>query len=427
MKSKNILIIFPFYLFLLNGIKAQPSFLKDTIKIALPDVEALFLKNNFDLLAAKYQINEADASVLQAKLWDNPNLNIEQGAYNKSTKKWFDVSGTGESAVSIQQLIYLAGKRNKRINIEKFNSQIAQYQFFDLMRTLRYELRTTFYDVYFLQKSISVYDRELSALKALVDAYSNEYQKGNVSFSELARLQALQFNLENEKIDILKDLSEKQGDLILLTGDTLARTIKPLMNFSSFENTDFSSLNYVQLIDTGLINRYDLKITETQIESEQTNLALQKAMRVPDLTFGANWDRQGSYIYNYNSLSLSFDIPVWNRNKGNIKISENKIEENKIDNKQKQLEVKNEITKAYSQLLETDKLYRSSMQKFNDNYDKLFDGINTAYQNHTISLLEFIDYYETYKSSKSEYYQLQNNRLEAIEALNMAVGTTIIK
>ncbi len=94
---------------------------------------------------------------------------------------------------------------------------------------------------------------------------------------------------------------------------------------------------------------------------------------------------------------------------------------------QKELEVKNEITKAFNQLIETDKLYKSSLQKFNSNYDKLLDGITIAYQNHTISLLEFIDYYETYKNSKNEYYQLQNNRLDAMEELNMATGTTIVK
>ena len=42
-------------------------------------------------------------------------------------------------------------------------------------------------------------------------------------------------------------------------------------------------------------------------------------------------------------------------------------------------------------------------------------------------LLEFIDYYETYKDSKNEYFQLLNNRLTAIESLNLAAGTTLIK
>jgi cobalt-zinc-cadmium efflux system outer membrane protein len=424
--QKLIILIISLCLFLIKS-EAQINIKSDTVSLSLKNAEDLFIKNNFDLLAAKYQISEADGAVIQAKLWDNPSLSIDKEAYNKPSNKWFVIPNTSEIAVSFQQLVYLAGKKNKRINIEKFNSQIAQYQFYDLIRTLRYELRTNFFELHFLQLSLSVYDFEIKALKVLVDAYTTEYQKGNVPFKELARLQALQFNLENEKIDVLKSVTEKQSNLILLTGDSLSRPIKPDVDVSVFDNINSTSINLSQMIDKGLTNRYDLKISETQIQSEQVNLTLQKAMRIPDVTLGANYDRVGGYIPNYNSLSLSFDLPFWNHNQGNIKISQNKIEEFKTLKNRKELEVKNDITKAFVQLMETEKLYKSSLQKFNSNYDKLFDGITVAYQNHTISLLEFIDYYETYKNSKNEYYHLQNNRLAAIEELNLATGATIIK
>lgn len=423
----RIIILLFSICFIAEKIAAQNDFQNDTILLSLQDAETYFLKNNFDLLAAKYQINEADAAIIQAKLWDNPNLNFEQGAYNFESKKWFDFSPTGETAVILEQLIYLAGKRDKRVNLEKINSQIAKYQFYDLMRSLRYELRTSFFDLYFLQKSISVYNRELTALKSLIDAYTVEYNKGNVPFKELARLQVLQFNLENEKIDVLKNLTERQSNIVLFTGDSLARPIKPVLDLSSFDNINPETYNLRQLFDSGLANRYDLKIAEEKIQSEQLNLSLQKAMRIPDLTIGARYDKAGSYVHNYNAISLGFDLPLWNRNQGNIKIAENKIEESKTLKNQKELEVKNDVNKAFVQLIETDRLYKSSLQKFDSNYDKLFDGITSAYQNHTISLLEFIDYYEMYKTSKSEYYQLQNNRLDAIENLNTAIGTIIIK
>jgi cobalt-zinc-cadmium efflux system outer membrane protein len=423
----RILILLFLICFIEENVKAQKGIQADTLLLSLQDAETAFLKNNFDLLAAKYQIAEADAVVIQVKLWDNPNLNIEQGAYNSNTNKWFDISQSGETAIILQQLIYLAGKRDKRINIEKINSQIAGYQFYDLMRALRYELRTSFFEFYFLRKSLSVYDREIAALKLLVDAYSIEYKKGNIPFKELARLQALQFNLENEKIDVLKNLTERQSNIILLTGDTLSRPIKPIFNISAFDSINAASYNLGQLYDYGLSNRYDLKISEAQILSGQMNLSLQKAMRIPDLTLGARYDKAGSYVRNYNSLSIGFDLPLWNRNQGNIKIAENKIEETRTLKNQKELEVKNDINKAFVQLLETDRLYKLSLQKFDSSYDSLFDGITSAYRNHTINLLEFIDYYETYKNSKNEYYQLQNNRLDAMEDLNMATGTIIIK
>jgi outer membrane protein, heavy metal efflux system len=407
-------------------VTSQTSIRTDTISLSLNDAEALFLKNNFFLLAAKYKVSEAEAAIIQAKLWDNPVFSLDKEAYNVPSGKWFIIPD-GEYAMSIQQLIYLAGKKNKRTGIEKINFQIAQYQFYDLIRTLRYELRTTFFELYFSQKSLSIYDREIDALKLLTGAYTEEYQKGNVPFRELARLQALQFSLENEKIDLLRNLNEKQSNLVLLTGDTLSRPVKPLMNISATDSIESSSLDLGHLLEQGSANRYDLKISESEIQAEEINLALQKALRVPDMTVGATYDRLGGYIPDYNSLSLSFNLPFWNFNQGNIKISRNRIEETKVLKSQKELEVRTDITNAYIQFLETERLYKSSIQKFDDNYDRLFDGITAGYKNHTISLLEFIDYYETYKNSKTGYYQLQVNRLDALENLNMATGTTIFK
>jgi len=407
-------------------IVAQTIGKSDTISLSLNDAEALFLKNNFFLLAAKYQVSEADAAVIQAKLWDNPVFSLDKEAYNVPSGKWFIIPN-GEYAMSLQQLIYLAGKKNKRVEIEKINSRIAQFQFYDLIRTLRYELRTTFFDLYFSQKSIKIYDMEISALKTLTGAYAEEYRKGNIPFRELARLQALQFSLENEKIGLLKNLNENQRNLTLLTGDTLFRIVRPVLNISTLDSIQSSSIDLGTLLDDGIKNRYDLKISESQVQAEELNLALQKSLRVPDMTVGATYDRVGGYIPDYNSLSLSFNLPLWNFNQGNIKISKNRIEEKKVLMSQKEMEVRTDITNAFVQFLETEKLYKSSLQKFDTNYDRLFDGITEGYKNHTISLLEFIDYYETFKNSKTEYYQLQVNRLEALENLSMATGTSIFK
>ncbi|MCX6292296.1 MAG: TolC family protein [Bacteroidetes bacterium] len=406
---------------------AQRDFLRDTVRITLPDAEKFFLEKNFELLASRYRVNEAEAAVVQAKLWDNPSLSFEQGAHNNQSGKWFDVSRSGETAVSIDQLICLAGKRNKRIQVEKINTQIAGYQFYDLMRTLRYELHTTFYSLHFLYESLSVYDDELNSLKGLLDAYQLQFQKGNSSFRELARLQALQFNLENERMDVLKDFSEKESSLSLMTGDTLQRVILPVVSGTSFDSLPGIQPGYSQLLDSALANRPDFKIAEVEIEKEQAGLALQKSLRVPDLHVGAGYDRAGSYINDYNFISLGIDLPFFNRNQGNIKAAGYQLEESKLDKTKTEAEVKNDVTKTLLRFRETDRLYKLSRQQFSSDYDKLKEGITKGYEQHVISLLEFIDYFETYKNSKTEFNRLQYNRLEAIENINLATGTIIFK
>jgi len=411
-----------FFLFNPSGSVASSVFSQDTVKMTLQDATQLFLSHSFQLLAARYQVSAADAAVIQAKLYPNPNLSVDQGAYNPSLNKWFDITKSGETAASLQQVILLAGKRNKQISLAKINAQITSFQFYDLIRTLRYELNTTFYSLFYSKQSVIVYDREISSLNTLLKVYSDQYEKGNIAFKELARLQALQFNLQNERIDILKDVSEKESVLNLLTGDTLMHIIEPVVGLDETARINSEQLNITALLDSALINRFDLQLARSQVQQGETNVALQKALRVPDVTLGANWDRQGSYIYNYNSVSLGLDLPLWNRNQGNIKVAQSQLEAAKEQAALTEMQVKNDVSRAFSEVIETDHLFRASAPQFNSNYDRLLDGIARGYQEHTISLLEFIDYYETYKSSKIEFNRLQNNRLAAWENLSLATG-----
>src|SRR5262249_180070 len=94
---------------------AQPSSPAYTISLSLPDAENLFLQKNFSLLASKYEISAADAAIVQAKLYPNPNFYIEQGAYNPETKKTFELGSKGETSLSLQQVVLLAGKRSRQI------------------------------------------------------------------------------------------------------------------------------------------------------------------------------------------------------------------------------------------------------------------------------------------------------------------------
>lgn len=394
---------------------------KDTVSLTLSQAENLFFEKNYQLLAAKYHIDAAAAGIINARLWENPTISLEQSAYNKNTNKWFETGKAGETAISAEQLIPLGRKRYHRIEIEKINTQIATSQFYDLIRNLRVELRTSFWQLYHLQQSISVYDQEINSVNALIKALKIQLNEGNVPFREIARLQALLFNLENEKLARRKDLRENQSTLLILTGDTLQHEIKPIVDNPTYK-PDLQLIKISELIDTALINRYDYQIANEQVQLNKATLALQKSIRMPDFTLSAKWDKHGGYINNYNAVSLQASIPLWNRNQGNIKQAQSQISESSQQVFQLENTIKNDIYKAYNQLTEADSLYLTASLQFNESYDKLINGISAGYKNRTISLLEFIDYFETYKESKIQFFQLHQNVIEAMEDLNLATG-----
>lgn len=398
----------------------------DSVPLTISGAEELFLKQNYALLAAKYNVDADEAAIIQARLYSNPSLSFDQGAYNKSANKWFDVSKNGESAASLQQLILLGGKRKEQIKLATINAQRSSFVFYDFVKNLRNELHSTFYSLYFNLQSIAVYNQEVSSLDILVNSYNDQYNKGNVAFKELARLQSLKFSLENDRLQLLKETSQLETKMALFIGDSLARPVIPIVNLKSSENLNPSNLVLSQLLDSALINRQDLKQAEASIAYNETNLHLQKALRVPDLTLGANWDKNGSYINNYNSLSVAFTLPFFDRNQGNIKAAKYLADAGKEEMQSMQTQIKSEVIHAYQHFTDVHRLYSTSTKQFSSDYDKLLDGITKGYQNHTINLLEFIDYYDTWKDSKIAFNQLQLELFNAAEELNLACGTILL-
>lgn len=177
MRRNIICILLGLMGFISSGTYAQT----DTVQVSLAAAEASFTQNNLLLLAQKFAIEESKAFALQARLWDNPSIYLEQSTHNRVTGEILPAKGpNGQNIVQIQQLFLLAGKRNKRVGLEKINTQIAEYQFFDLLRTLKFELRKAFVDTYFLQQSLSIYETEIQSLQRTVDLYQAQYERGNV-------------------------------------------------------------------------------------------------------------------------------------------------------------------------------------------------------------------------------------------------------
>ncbi len=113
----------------------------------------LFLKQNLSLLWHRYDMDIAQAQVLQARLFENPVISLEQNVYNRLNGKYFDMGKDGESGVEIEQVISIAGAAKNRIRLEKVNKEMAGYQFQEIMCTLHSELNEQFVETYFLTRN----------------------------------------------------------------------------------------------------------------------------------------------------------------------------------------------------------------------------------------------------------------------------------
>lgn len=399
---------------------------QDTLRITLPDAEKIFFDKNLSILSEKYNISIAQAQVIQAKLHINPNFQFTGNIYNPDQRKFFDLSNqTGEYIVGAQQLILLAGKRNKQIQLAQTNVALAENRLFDLLRTLRFTLRSDFYQAYFLQNSINAYNAQIASLDTLNTTYEKLVAKGVVTLKDAVRIKALLYSLRAEQVSLQNQFNDAEAEIQLLLQNNKTWFV-PTSDVNVAAIPSVKDFPLQSLVDTAVANRYDIKIAQNNLLYDQQNYNLQKALATPDLTLGASFDKRGSFVESASFFNAAIDLPFFNRNQGNIKAAKASIDQSKLQLTQQTFVVENDVQKAYLKALNSDKMLTNIDPKFRDQFQELLRSVTENFQKRNISMLEFTDFYESYKQNILQLNQLQNDRMQAIENLNFALGKTLL-
>ncbi|MBZ5856847.1 TolC family protein [Flavihumibacter profundi] len=407
-----------FAFFLSIGLHAQK-------RLSLQDCEAQFQKSNLLLLSEQYNIDIATARVVQAKIWDQPVVVGELNAIDPQNGKVFNVGQEGQKALAVQQLIYLGGKKKNEVAFAKSNLPIATLQFEQLLQALRYQIRQSFYSVYFDELKTKTIVAQLASIDTLSEAYMVQSEKGNVPLKDVVRLQSLALSLKNELTEVQKNIYAEQENLKILTN--LADDILPLVG----EGTADSICNKPFAADLGELQNKALAqnpeyLTTVKItSSNELFLKWQQSLAAPDLTVGAAYDQRGGAFQNQVNLTVALPLPFWNRNKGNIQVAEKQIAQSKSMQQQKALELTARISTAYNNLVYQQRQYQKISKSTAPNLELVYSGVLQNFQKRNISLIEFTDFMESYNQSSVLLNEMKKQLLIAGENLNYLVNEKI--
>ena len=420
MQRKWFMMILGFFFSL--SVWAQPH--QDTLRLALPEAEKMFLDSNLQLLAQRYSIDASKALVIQARLWPNPNFSIGHTLYSGSLGKFFPVGrNEDETTVGLSQLILLAGKRNKQIKLAQENTRLTEFQFFDLLRTLKYTLRTDFFQIYYLRQSAGIYNEEIRALSQVVDAFSQQQGKGYISEKEVIRIKAQLYSFQSEHSDLLNQINSVESELRLVLQARPNFFIDPVIDSAAIGRLDPSQVPLNTLIDSAYRNRTDLQIARINTNINQLNYNYQKSLAVPDLTLSLGYDEAGSFLYNYYGVGASIDLPFFNRNQGNIKSAKAQIASSQVTQRSTQATVEENVTTSLQKAFAQQKLYQTIDPKFYTDFQRLLHEVLSNYQKRNISILDFLDFYDSYKQNTLQLNTIGFNRVSAFEDINYYTGT----
>ena len=407
---------------------AQNTIIKDTLTISRAEAETIFLKNNLRLLSEKLNIDQAEAQVIQAKLWPNPTfevseINLWSNAYSEQLPP---ISGdwgkTSQVALSLEQLIYTAGKRKKMIAMEKVGVEMAHEYFQDFIRTLKIEFRNDLTDLQYVQQKQNVYKKQLNSMQKLLKAYENQAKQGNISRSEFIRLKASELEFLKEISDLQKENNKLQKELKTLMNIPAGQFLKITDEKFVPELQKVENINLADLTSSALENRPDVKVSVLEEKYNNRKYKYELAQRTPDVTFGVNYDRGGNIMNNFVGIGFSMDLPFFNRNQGNIKSAKLDIEKSKYAKEEKNNEALNEVIKAYEDLLVAKKLYENIEVNYENDLDKLLDSHLKNFAQRNTSMLEYLDFVEAYLQNKTIILDAKKELNEHFEELQFVIG-----
>ncbi|MDR1707784.1 MAG: TolC family protein [Prevotella sp.] len=408
---------------------------KETLKLTPNQIESIFLEQNLQLIAEKMNISLADAEITQAKLWDNPNLSV--GGVNLwSTNKqregeselipplFGSFAKNTQFSIELSQLVQTANKKGKLVAREKISKEIAIQEFETVLRGLRSELRKSINEITYLQSYLNVLKTQQDYLFQLIESYRKQVSQGNIAKSELLRLQSSLLEIENDSSETSVELNEQLKNLKILL------SINPLINIEIEKDItnkiNPASLSLTQLLQQAEENRTDIKKSKLQTKYFEKSLSYEKSQRIPDITLSISYDRFGGVWKDFVGFGVSFDLPILNRNQGAIKAARLNRDQSLYMEKQQINQVQHEVVEAYSNYLQTYDFYQKiSNNELLTELDSMLEIYTKNLLNKNVSMIEYIDFMDTYRSNKQTVLTAQKKMQIQFEELQYTIGTEI--
>jgi len=409
------------------------SYTQENLVMNRATCEALFLKENILLLAQNLQISQSEALVEQAKSWPNPTLTLDQVNLWATTRQTNNQETTPalfgnfgrdqQFSVEFEQLIITAGKRKKLIDIEQLNVQKSKTYFAELLHNLKIEFRHLVTELETIQELENLYQIQIQSITTLTTAYAQHVEQGNVAKGEYIRLKALELQLLGELNDLKSEKNKVQTTLKSLMH--LPPKTDLIIQDMQKEVPNIELWTIDQLITIAYENRPDIELSALNKQLADKQYAYQQAQRMPDLTLKAVYDRNGSTMLDFIGFGIGIDLPLFNKNKGNIRYADKEREITNLLAQQTQNKIENQVVEAYQNARIAIEFGANIEANYEQTLDELFAYYTINFQQRNINILEFMDFMEAYKENKKTILESKKNIRIVWEELQYAVGTEL--
>jgi cobalt-zinc-cadmium efflux system outer membrane protein len=157
------------------------------------------------------------------------------------------------------------------------------------------------------------------------------------------------------------------------------------------------------------------------------NLRLQRSLAVPDVTFSYQpKDRGSNYVRPYSGIEVGIEMPIFNRNEGNIAAARAHVLKSKAEAQLAETALHNEVSAAYLTCLESLKNVENYSEEFLVELKGLAFNSEISFRNKSIGLIDYIDTQRIYIQNTMDYLEARYSYHRSVHNLNFTVGKKVL-
>ena len=391
-------------------------------KIDYPTYIGLVGKNNLEYSAEKFNVNIAEAEILTARIFPDPELSF--GAFDNGQRRLNMGYGFGSE---LSWTLELGGKRKARIDLAKNEAQLTGHLIEDYFRNLRADATLAYLMTIQNRHLLAVQFNSYQQMKKLAEADSIRFRLGSITQVDARQSKLEAGTMLNEVYAAQAELKTSLANLSLLLGQSQKDALLyPVEEFTGFDR-NFVLLDLILMAQN---NRSDLKAAIQNKNVSQSLVKLAKANRAIDLglSLGMNYN---SYVRNaiaptpsFTTVNAGISIPLKfsNNRPGELRAAQYTRMQSEQLYKQTELTIQTEVTQAFYNY----EAGQKQVSQFNTGLlveaKAILDGKIYSYQRGETSLLEVLDAQRTYNGVQQNYYQTLYNHAAALVELERAAG-----
>ena len=347
------------------------------------------LQHNQELMAAALQIKAGKEAVVQSGKLPNPELGVEMENFGGRDDRT-GVDGA-ETTVSLNQLIELGGKRQKRQQLAALAKEETGWQYQQKWLDLVTATNMAFIEILVSQQRVEQAREQLSLSEQVLQTVNARVEAGKVSPIESTKARVA---LTNSRIFLEKserELAVNRRNLSSLWGNDA-----PLFTVADGALHDADrALPSLEDLTSRLLTHPDLARLAAQVKQREAALELARAGKVPDITVSGgvrNYQETNDHAF---VAAISMPLQIFDRNDGNIGEAGHQVNSARKELAAARIRMQAQLNQSYQQLVsaaaEADVLEKEVLPAAKN----AFASVQEGYRQGKFNYLEVLDAQKT--------------------------------